>query len=220
MQLKMLDRTVLAIGAHADDIEVGCGATLAKFSRMGAKIYYMVLSLRLSAMSENYSRKDVLKEIDDSCKVLKIPLEQQFIYDFENRQFFKNRQEILQALVDKKNEINPNIILTHSLNDMHQDHYVVAEESFRAFKNHTVLGHELAWNRSVMHKDFFIIVNREDLQKKINAINCFYTQKNLKRWKLYFHKNIIKALAITNGAAVGCEYAECFETNRLIENSK
>ena len=61
-------------------------------------------------------------------------------------------------------------------------------------------------------------LKEEHIEKKYKALQCFYTQKDSDRWR-FFEKQTVYANAIVNGSVIGKSYAECFETNRLVENS-
>ena len=68
------------------------------------------------------------------------------VHDFEVRTFPERRQDILELLIELWEEWQPDAVFMPSVNDIHQDHQVVAAEGLRAFKRTTVLGYEIPWN--------------------------------------------------------------------------
>src|SRR5699024_3900837 len=122
------------------------------------------------------------------------------------------RQEILEELVKIRSNINPDLVLIPSSQDVHQDHQVLQEEGLRAFKNFSVLGYELPWNHITFSAQAFINLTREDLDLKWNALTEYKTQMELKR--PYFTREFIYGLAKVRGTQINKEYAEAFEVFR------
>ena len=103
-----------------------------------------------------------------------------------------------------------------SLNDIHQDHKTIAEEGLRAFKNRTVLGYELIWNNLKFNTDCFVSLDKNDIEKKVEALSKYKTQEG----REYMSKEFIFALAKARGIQIGVEYAESFEVIRWIIKGK
>ena len=121
-------RRVLAIGAHTDDIELGCGATLSRLRREGAEIATIALS-RAELSRPAGSPKDVLeREYRAAMDVLGIPADLVRCSDVPVRTFDEHRQSILDALLNMRREFEPDLVLTMSSTDTHQDHSVVHAE--------------------------------------------------------------------------------------------
>jgi len=98
-----------------------------------------------------------------------------------------------------------------SLNDLHQDHKVIAEEGVRAFKNSSLLSYELLWNIISFHNTCFFELTLNQVEKKIKAIQEYKSQT----FRGYSDPDFIKAQLKVRGVQVGLEYAEVFEVVRI-----
>ena len=104
------------------------------------------------------------------------------------------------------------LIFIPSLNDIHQDHAVVANEGLRAFKGITVLSYELPWNNFDFKTTCFVKLDERHIQKKIEALSSYDSQN----FRDYLSSDFIRSLARTRGVQISTKYAECFEVVRLI----
>jgi len=206
-------KRVLVISAHADDMEFGCGATINKLIERGAEIYSLVLSLNQKGVPTKFSTDDIKEEIYQSGKILGLKRKNIFIESFENRVFYLKRQEILDLLWQYRRKLKPNLIFTLSLDDMHQDHSIVAKESFRAFKECDILSYGFDWNKIKNRVNMYSIISKKNLEKKIMAIQSYQSQMDHRK---YFSADYIRSLAIVRGTEIKENYAETFEVNRLI----
>ncbi len=211
----MLDgvKKILIICAHADDMEIGCGATVHKLLKQGKEVYELILSFNLKGASSKFTRENIRREVYNSSKVLGLKKKNIFIENFENRIFPANRQEILDTLWRYRQKIKPDVVFTQSLDDMHQDHTTVAQESFRAFKDCNLLSYGYDWNRLNKKVDFYSVLSEQDLKKKIEAISCYRSQD---QGRPYFSPEYIRSWAITRGVEIKEKYAEAFDVIRLI----
>lgn len=132
--------------------------------------------------------------------------------EYEVRDFSTHRQKILDDIHRFRRKFEPDIVFAPSLNDLHQDHKTVAEESRRIFKRTTMLGFELPWNNISFDTFAFSVLERKHLDKKIQALKCYKSQEH----KEYFQHNFIESLAITRGVQVNATYAEAFEVVRWL----
>lgn len=188
--------TVLALGAHTDDIELGCGGTLQKYDN--------VIYVAFSACG-NF---ELIEECKRSTFILGI--KETIIFNQEVRNFDKSRQEILDLMLSLKKKYDPQIVFTHNL-DCHQDHHVIHNESVRAFFKDTMMfGYELPWNRQAVMSNTFKPITGDQLSKKVKALSRYKTQAH----RPYMNTNFITSLATVRGVQAGCEYAEAFETIR------
>jgi LmbE family N-acetylglucosaminyl deacetylase len=131
---------------------------------------------------------------------------------FKVRHFPEYRQQILQTLIDLRTELQPDIILLPSLNDIHQDHQVISNEGLRAFKKSSILGYEMPWNNIVFETRCFVELQERHLALKIAALNKYASQQH----RAYLSADFIRGLAITRGTQFESNYAEAFEVVRWI----
>ena len=99
-----------------------------------------------------------------------------------------------------------------SINDIHQDHYTVAQEGLRAFKDRTILGYELIWNNISFNTTSFITLGKKHIQAKVDALKEYKSQSD----RAYMSREFIFSLAKSRGVQIGKEYAECFEVIRWV----
>lgn len=185
----------LFIGCHTDDIELCCGGTLARMIDYGHECTVLVLS-------HEYNGVSLMGEFLDSMKGLKPDFIT--IKDFPSRHFFEYRQQILDLLVTFKDY---DFVFTHSCADFHQDHSVVGFESQRAFKHANLITYQGDWNQRNFKKNYFVELFRQNIEKKLEALNCYKSQQN----RAYMHPDYIWANALNNGVISGTKYAEAFE---------
>lgn len=204
---------ILVVSAHTDDADLGMGATIFKMSRNpNYEIHYIAFSTAGKSLPSEYPRNQLVKEVKCSTTILGVNY--LYIGDIEVREFSYHRQDILESLVDLKLEINPQFVFCPSVDDLHQDHKVVAEEVIRCFKHSSVYCYEIPWNNSAIKTDHFIEVSDIDLKEKLNALSCYLTQRK----KDYFirREQIFIGLASIRGLQAGLNYAEAFEQVRSI----
>ncbi len=204
---------ILALAPHPDDIEFGAGASINRFVEEGHQIWYLAFSPCNKSLPEGYAKNHIYNELKNSCKVLGIPDGQIKTYDFEVREFPKNRQDILEELYKTNKEIRPDLVLLPNSSDIHQDHKIINEEGVRAFKRSSILGYELPWNNLHSNQRHFIKLEEKNLMSKVKAIQEYESQKG----RNYANEGFIKGLAKTRGIQIGVNYAEAFEVIRWIQ---
>jgi LmbE family N-acetylglucosaminyl deacetylase len=210
--LKKKDDVVLAVSAHADDVELACGATIKKLTDGGARVHHVVLSLREKATPDSFTPEQIAEELYAANQELGIPRERVILHDLPNRTFPEQRQAILDILYSLGKELQPTLVLAPSFDDMHQDHMTLAYECFRAFKNASIFAYEMPWNRITTHATGYCANTEEELSSKIKALNLFVSQT---AQRSFFDEKYIRALATTRGLQIKAEYAESFEIVRL-----
>ena len=204
--LSLTDRKILAIAPHIDDVELGAGATIYHLNKNN-EVYYVGLSLPPLVDAAVF-----LEEFRASSKILGLDPTRVLLRNFDPRNLFDVRTEILQLFFDLNREMKPDVVLVPNSQDIHQSHAVVFAEARRAFKYKTILGYELPWNCMEFPMDVFITLDQEAVDAKVAAINAFSTQKT----RMFFSNDIVGDLARVRGKQIGREYAECFELVRLI----
>ena len=204
---------ILVLSPHTDDAELGAGGTVARWIGEGKDIYYIIFSTCEASVPDTLPKNILEKEACLSAEVIGIPESKVIILDFEVRTFPEFRQKILDKLITLRDEIKPELVLTPSFNDTHQDHATISWEALRAFKKESsIWGYEHPWNNLSFKTDIFVRLDREHLKKKLDALKCYESQSN----KGYFDSEYIRSLALTRGAQVDVPYAEAFELVRLL----
>jgi LmbE family N-acetylglucosaminyl deacetylase len=205
-------KRLLILAPHTDDGELGCGGTIAKAIDEGSEVYYVAFSSADKSLPKGFPSGTLKDELIAATKILGIPSRHVRCLDYEVRHFSTHRQDILDYLHGLQKEFDPDIVFTPSLNDLHQDHKTIAEESRRIFKRTTMLGYEMPWNNISFDTFAFSVLKRKHLEKKMRALECYKSQRH----KEYFEHNFIESLAITRGVQINAKYAEAFEVIRWI----
>jgi len=206
----MTGKTILIISPHTDDGELGCGGSIARFVEEGNNVIYAALSACEKSIPCHYPQDILRREVKRATAVL--GLNEPILYDFEVREFPRLRQEILDTLISLRNEVRPDIVFTPSSYDTHQDHHTTREETLRAFKQCTILGYEQPWNNITFYTSAFIALQDRHLDKKIQALKCYETQKD----RSYLSDDFIRGLALTRGTQIENKYAEAFEVIKWV----
>ncbi|MHA2347726.1 MAG: PIG-L deacetylase family protein [Candidatus Hodarchaeales archaeon] len=199
---QLMFENILALSPHTDDVEIGCGGTLSKFQEKGSNIRVIAFSW--------CKLKELKQEITESSKILGINTLD--ILDFPHRNFFLKRQEILDVLYDIATTSKVDLVLVPSTRDLHQDHQVICREALRAFKNSSIWGYEMPWNNIIFQTNCFVKLSRENIEKKIKALNCYKSQKH----RNYFQEDFQWSITKTRGTQIGSKYAEAFELIKLV----
>lgn len=203
---------VLILAPHTDDGEFGCGGSIARFLSEGKEVYYVAFSTAEESVPDPWP-KDILKtEVKEATSRLGIPKSNLIVYNYKVRELNFSRQDILEHLILIRRDIQPDMVFLPSSNDLHQDHSVISIEGMRAFKSTTILGYEIPWNNIEFKTQSFIALSKENLEKKIYALDAYGSQKG----KHYASADFIRSLARTRGVQIGSEYAEVFEVIRWV----
>lgn len=200
------DKTIIAIAPHIDDVELGAGATIHHLIGRN-RVYYVGLSL-----PPLVEREAFMVEFQASIRCLGLDGERIILRDYDPRNLFETRTEILQLFYDLNKDLRPDLVLIPNSRDIHQSHEVVYAEARRAFKYGSILGYELPWNSFEFEMDVFVVLTKEDVEAKVAAINAYKTQRH----RMFFANDIVGDLARVRGKQIGRQYAECFELVRLI----
>ena len=200
-------RKVCFIGAHPDDIELGCGALIAHIAGKSE-----LLCVTLSDNQKNPALKQVVDEHKRSMAVLGVPKENVIVGTFETRRFPHYRQEILEYLIDLNREHHPEIVFVHTRSDIHQDHSTVTDEALRAFRGRTVLGFDVIRSSYGFFPSFLVEVNEADVKKKTEALAQYQTYQD----KYYFSPDVTRATLVRHGALAERSFAEGFDILRIV----
>lgn len=199
-------KSVLCLGAHPDDIEIGCGASLSMWFPRTTQIRWVVFSGNSVRRPEAKASADCwLKGYRDSS------LE---IFDFEDGFFPHAWEQIKREFNQLSRTLQPDLIFTHNLKDRHQDHQVLAELTWQAFRNHTILEYEIPkYEGDLGHPNLFVPLEQESLFQKIDRLLTFYPSQTSKAW---FDRELFLGLARIRGAECGKRYAEAFQVRKLV----
>jgi N-acetylglucosamine malate deacetylase 1 len=205
-------QTILVLAPHTDDGELGAGGSIARWVSEGHHVYYVAFSACTTAIPDGWPEDVLRREVEAATMVLGIVPEHLRVLDFDVRLFARDRQGILQALVDLNDELSPDLILMPSPDDLHQDHSVVAQEGLRAFKRRSILAYEIAWNNVSFNTSCFVTLEEEHVKAKIDALKCYQSQAG----RPYADPNFLRSQVRFHGVQAGVNFAETFDVKRWI----
>lgn len=204
MPKKPKPRQLLVIGAHPDDETFGCAGTIARETKQGNKITVCCLT----------GSRDRHKELQAACKVLGAKA-----IAFEAEDFTLNVPQISKLIIPLIQDLRPEVIITHCLQDYHPDHRIVHEGVLRAaeWAGHATIFEEKAWRphriltmeiNNLLPSPNIIVDISEIIDLKRQAIIAYKTQMT-KTEGYYMTFNMQKARL--RGIQGGCEFAEAFQ---------
>jgi len=203
---------ILVLAPHTDDGEFGCGGAIVRFIEEKKEVFYVAFSAAEESVPPGIP-KDILKsEVREATKILGIPSNNLILFNYRVRNFPAHRQEILENMVQLENKLKPEIVLLPSTLDTHQDHQVISQEGFRAFKKNSIIGYEIPWNNLTFTTNMFISLEKKYIRRKIEALKCYKSQSS----RIYAGEEFIWNLAKVRGSQIGVEYAEVFEVIRWV----
>ncbi len=198
---------VLFLGAHPDDIELGCGALIHHIAPMSD-----VLCVTLSDNQKNPLLKNVVGEHYKAMEVLGVQKDKVILGQFTTRIFQDARQDILEYFLKLRNDFKPDIIFVHSKQDVHQDHNTMTDESLRAFRGITLLGFDVVRSSYGFFPNFLVEVSEEDVNAKIEALSQYETYRD----KYYFNSELTRSIMVRHGALAEVPFAEGFDILRIV----
>jgi len=205
--MNFFGKRVLFLGAHPDDIELGCGALLHHIVHQTE-----VLCVTLSDNQKNPDLQNVKDEHYKSMAVLGVPKEKIILGPFTTRIFPNSRQEILEYFLKLRKDFKPDLIFIHSKQDVHQDHNTMSDEALRAFRGITVLGFDVVRSSYGFFPNFLVEVNEADVNAKIEALSQYETYRE----KYYFNSELTRSIMVRHGALAECPFAEGFDILRIV----
>jgi len=201
---------VLCLGAHSDDIEIGCGGTILRFQQEhpGCEFHWVVFSaLGVRAeeakcaashfVSVSSLRGPQLKSFQDGC----LPFA---------------GAEVKGVFEDLKRSISPDLIFTHYRGDAHQDHRMLAELTWNTFRDHLILEYEIPkYDGDLGQPNVFVPLTTEASEKKVQVIMDVFHSQRAKRW---FRPDTFFSLMRLRGMECNAPqgYAEGFFCRKLV----
>lgn len=204
----MSSTRVLAIGAHPDDIELGCGGTLTRHVAAGDAVTMLVMTDGQSGPGDVSGRLD---ESRAAASVIGAEVMFGHLMDGE----VSPGRETVQVIEAAIRAISPSIIYTHGEDDSHQDHRSICAATLSAARNVATLLHYQSPSARRFHPTYFVALDDEALQVKMEALNRHASQvENSTRVNF----DALDAAARFWGMQARTRYAEGFEISRVLAN--
>ena len=200
---------VLFLGAHSDDIEIGCGGTILRLIREYSRldITWVVFSaVGPRGQEAKNSAEDFLRAV---------PTKRIMVHEFKDGYFPHSGALIKDIFEQIKSELVPDIIFTHYRHDLHQDHRVLCELTWNTWRDHFILEYEIPkYDGDLGAPNFFVHLDKDLCDQKTNALVHFFQTQGNKHW---FTPETFNAILRIRG--VECKspggYAEAFYTRKI-----
>ncbi len=169
-------RSVLCIGCHADDIEIGCGGTLLHLlASQPIDVHWVVLSAEGPRAEEACHGAELfLKGARESTVV---------VHDFPDSFFPYAGRELKECIAGLKRDVSPDLVFTHRREDLHQDHRLVAELTWCALRDHLILEYEIPkYEGDLGHPNVFVPLDEATCLRKIETLWTAYPTQRAKPW--------------------------------------
>ncbi len=201
--------TVLCLGAHSDDIEIGCGGTILKLltTHPHVSVVWVVLS----------GDRDRAREARASARLFLRGAASSRVecHEFRVSYFPSEMPRIKDVFEELKASVSPDVIFTHTRDDLHQDHRVVCELTWNTFRSHTILEYEIVkYDGDTGAPNIFVELTRPMVDRKVrHLMKCFGTQRS-KQW---FSADTFSGIARLRGVQCAARhgFAEGFYARKL-----
>lgn len=201
--------SVLCLGAHSDDIEIGAGGALMTLIAQGTGLdaHWCVMSGSAArrAEAENSARDFLAGAHSQRIEIM----------SFRDGSFPAQYEGIKAWFEDLKARAKPDLILTHRRDDRHQDHREVCQHTWSTFRDHMILEYEIPkWDGDVGQPNAYVPLRAEVLDRKIELLMKHFGTQRSKAW---FDDEVFRGLARLRGmeCAAPERYAEAFTARKL-----
>lgn len=201
---------ILCLGAHADDIEIGCGGAILKLLEDAAdmEVWWVVFSAGGERGREAANSADAFLRRAMRKRIV--------IQSFRDGFLPYIGPAVKEYFEELKEQFSPDLILTHYRNDLHQDHRLISELTWNTFRDHWILEYEIPkYDGDLGSPNVFVHLDEAHCHQKVDYIlSCFQTQQD-KRW---FSKEIFMAMLRLRGMECNSPstYAEGFYCRKLV----
>ncbi len=202
--------TVLCLGAHSDDIEIGCGGTILKLAQEcgGLNVFWVVFSAEGGRSREaRSSAQAFLRGIDRKKIVIK---------QFRNSFFPFDGARIKEYFEQLKRVCQPDLVFTHYRDDRHQDHRVLSDLAWNTFRNHLILEYEIPkYDGDLGIPNLFVPLEDKLCRAKVEYLCRFFQTQSNKHW---FSADLFFSLMRLRGieCASTTKYAEAFYCRKMV----
>ena len=201
--------TLLCLGAHSDDLEIGCGGTVRKLvhANPGLGVHWIIFSA--SGVREEEARASAGEILAEARGTV-------VIKNFRNGFFPSVVAELKEFFETLKRLPPPDLILTHCRHDLHQDHRTIAELTWNTFRDHAVLEYEIPkFDGDLGAPNVFMTLSAEELDAKVKLLHAHFKSQHNKQW---FTRSTFEGLCRIRGIECNSPsgFAEAFYGRKLV----
>jgi LmbE family N-acetylglucosaminyl deacetylase len=201
---------LLCLGAHPDDIEIGCGGTILRLAAEVPELVVRWIVFSGTGLREVEARSSAAAFLENvSAKQLEV-------LGFHDGYFPFQGADIKDCFEAIKRDFDPSLILTHWQGDAHQDHRLLAELTHNTFRDHLVLEYEIPkYDGDLGNPTFFVTLTRAQIRQKVETIARHFPSQLGRNW---FSDETFLAMARLRG--IGCNasegLAEAFHVKKIV----
>ena len=198
---------VLAVGAHPDDIELGCGGFIMKAKDSGARVYGLTITRGEKGAEQAGKREEEIKRASNYMK-----LDGYWVLEFPDTRLAENVSAVKDAIEAKVKETGATLVLTHTAIDTHTDHRAVFEATRVAARRISILCYEDVSTPSEFAPSYFVEIGAY-IEDKLNLVSLHRTQGA----KAYMDPEVIRGRAAHRGLQANVQYAEAFRPYKILK---
>jgi LmbE family N-acetylglucosaminyl deacetylase len=199
---------ILCLGAHSDDIEIGCGGTILHLAQQYPNVEFDWVVFSAIGVRGDEARRAAELFAGKALRSLHLKNFKDGFLPFAGAEIKTVFEEELKAIV-------PDIVFTHNRNDAHQDHRLLAELTWNTFRDHLILEYEIPkFDGDIGQPNFFVPFELETCRKKVQFLMDAFNSQRGKRW---FEENTFLALMRLRGMECNSAsaYAEAFYSRKI-----
>ncbi len=201
---------VLCLGAHSDDIEIGCGGTILKLKEQykHVEFYWVVFSSNQERAKEAKDSANAFLETAAGKKII--------VKEFRDGYFPFDGARIKEFFEEIKKEISPDIVFTHYRHDRHQDHRLISDLTWNTFRDHLIMEYEiLKYDGDFGSPNFFVHLDEAICTKKIECLESCFKSQDDNHW---FSEETFRSVLRLRGIEANSQsqYAEAFYCRKMI----
>lgn len=202
--------SVLCLGAHSDDIEIGAGGTILSLLAKGAllDVHWCVLSAGSERAEEARRSAEAFLTGAASYSIE--------LGAFQDSYFPSQSREIKSWLLALRDKIAPDVIFTHSREDAHQDHREINALTSNVFRDHFIMEYEIPkWDGDLATRNTYVPLSEEALNRKVVLLLQHFASQRSKDW---FDAETFRGLARLRGmeCRAPARFAEAFTVRKLL----
>jgi LmbE family N-acetylglucosaminyl deacetylase len=200
---------ILCLGAHSDDIEIGCGGTLLQLQRDGRSVnIYWVVFCATGKRTEEARVAAKLFTADCNAEIV--------LKEFRDGFLPYSGTEVKEFFEELKRQVQPDLIFTHWRDDAHQDHRLISSLTWNTFRSHLILEYEIPkYDGDMGRPNVFVPLEAKSYLGKVDHLFTAFESQQAKPW---FDREMFLALMRLRGmesnSASG--YAEAFHVRKLL----
>jgi LmbE family N-acetylglucosaminyl deacetylase len=201
---------LLCVGAHADDIEIGAGGTLLRLlaEHPGSEVDWRVLTA--TPEREREARASAAAFLRGAAR------SSVTVHTFHDGYLPSVHAEVKDVFEELKRELQPDVVVTHTGGDAHQDHRLLAELTWNTFRDHLVLEFEIPkYDGDLGRPNVFVPLARDVAARKVDLLLEHFPSQGARRW---FEPETFFALLRLRGLECNARdgYAEAFHVRKVV----